>query len=72
MLGLVAMFCCHFVMEGVTVHRQWNCLTGSQRTDLSPLKINTTGRLPSGFCHRLHPLKSSPDPRVCPCHSRGP
>lgn len=46
--------------------RQWDCLTGSRRTDLSPLKINTTGRLPSGFCHRLHPLKSSPDPGGVP------
>lgn len=33
-----------------------------QRADLSPLKINTTGCLPSGSCHQLHPLKPRPDP----------
>lgn len=37
-------------------------LIGSQRADLSPLKINTVGYLPSGFCHRLHSLKPRPDP----------
>lgn len=41
-------------------------LMGSQRTDLGPLKINTVGCRPSGFCRRLHSLKSSPDPG-CSC-----
>lgn len=51
-------------------------LTGSQRADLSPLKINTFGCLPSGSCHSVHstqdltPPTPTPHPsRVYLCHS---
>lgn len=47
-------------------HAQTVIMIGSQSTDLSRLKINTIGCLPSGSCHRLHSLKPNPDPG-CAC-----
>lgn len=42
-------------------HAQIVILIGSQGADLSRLKINTIGCLPSGSCHRLHSFKPNPD-----------
>lgn len=59
---MASLQCSHVASQWGRQCAQTVGLMRCQRADLSPLKINTTGCLPSGSCHRLHPLKPRPDP----------